>query len=88
MKPKSYSWPENHWHWPIKLSHYHGVKGGGMIFTGGQADLDASGQVVNPDDLNSQTLNVIEHVKSILRDLDASLNDVIKLVIYLSLIHI
>ena len=82
MKPKSYSWPENHWHWPIKLSHYHGVKGGGMIFTGGQADLDASGQVVNPDDLNSQTLNVIEHVKSILRDLDASLNDVIKLVIY------
>ena len=82
MNHKSHSWPDNHWHWPIELSHFHGVKGGGLIFTGGQADLDARGAVVNPDDLEKQTLNVIQHVEAILHDLNASLKDVVKLVIY------
>lgn len=82
MSTKTHSWPENHWHWPVKLSHYHGVKRGGFIYTGGQADLDAHGKVVNPDDLCKQTINVLRHAEAILVDLDASLNDLVKLVIY------
>ena len=82
MKSKVHSWPENHWHWPIELSHFHGVKSGGLIFTGGQADLDARGDVVNPDDVSKQTHNVVKHVEAILLDLNASLKDVVKLVIY------
>ncbi|MEE9334262.1 MAG: RidA family protein [Granulosicoccaceae bacterium] len=79
---KTHSWPENHWHWPVALSHYHGVRRGGLIFTGGQADLNNLGQVVSPDDLTAQTHNVLGHVESILVDLGAALNDVVKLVIY------
>ena len=82
MDIKTHSWPENHWHWPVELSHYHGVRRGGLIFTGGQADLDKQGAVVNPDDLATQTLNVLQHVETILVDLQAKLTDLVKLVIY------
>ncbi len=82
MNPKTHSWPEGHWSWPVDLSHYHGVKRGGLIFTGGQADLDHQGSVINPGDLVTQTRNVLHHVQSILMDLDATLDDLVKLVIY------
>ena len=52
---KTHSWPDNHWHWPIELSHQHGVRRGGFIYTGGQADLNQQGDVVNPNDLLAQT---------------------------------
>lgn len=79
---KTHSRPENHWHWPVELTHYHGVRRGGFIFTGGQADLDKNGEVVNPDDLTTQTHNVLRHVESILVDLKACLQDTIKFVVY------
>ncbi len=79
---KTHSWPENHWRWPIELSHYHGVRRGGFVFTGGQADLDKKGEVVNPCELTAQTKNVIDHVETILKDLESSLADVIKFVVY------
>ncbi|MBX2825628.1 MAG: hypothetical protein KTR33_12915 [Gammaproteobacteria bacterium] len=82
MKSKTHSWPAGHWHWPIPIAHYHGVRRGGFIFTGGQADLNQRGEIVNPENLTQQTLNVIDHVESILSDLDGSLNDLVKLVIY------
>jgi len=66
---KAYSWPENHWNWPIELTHQHGVSCGGLTFTGGQADLNQNGGVVNPGDLVKQTENVFTHVESILSDL-------------------
>jgi len=79
---KTYSWPKNHWNWPIKLSHQHGVRCGGLIFTGGQADLDSNGNVVNPDDLALQTKNVLSHVENIVNDLDGDFHDVVRLVVY------
>jgi len=81
-EPKTHSWPENHWHWPVELSHYHGVRRGGLIFTGGQADLDQHGDVVNPENLVKQTQNVLHHVEKILADFDASFRNLVKFVIY------
>ena len=60
------------------------MKRGGLIFTGGQADLDEKGRVINPHDLTRQTTNVIQHIEAILEDLNASLGDVIKLLVYFS----
>jgi len=79
---KTYSRPANHWNWPIALSHQHGVRCGGLIFTGGQADLDKSGNVINPGDLTQQLNNVLSHVKSILTDLNSDLGDLVRLVVY------
>ena len=61
---------------------FHGVRRGGLIFTGGQADLDQYGNVVNPEDLVEQTQNVLHHVEKILVDLNASFNDLVRFVIY------
>ena len=77
-----YSWPENHWHWPVELTHQHGVRSGELVFTGGQADLDHSGTVVNPGLLDEQCRNVISFVENILTDLDASPADVVRWVVY------
>ncbi len=79
---KRYSWPEHHWHWPVELTHQHGVRSGNLVFTGGQADLNKNGQVVNPGALDLQCRNVINFVKDILTDLDASMNSVVRWVVY------
>lgn len=79
---KRYSWPDQHWHWPVALTHQHGVRAADLIFTGGQADLDRDGNVVNPDDLAQQCDNVIQFVEDILVDLDASLDNIVRWVVY------
>ena len=79
---RSYSWPEGHWQWPIELSHQHGVRCGELAFTGGQADLNQSGEVVNPDLLDPQCRNVIRFVENIMLDLGTSLNHVVRWVVY------
>ena len=60
---KRYSWPENHWHWPVELTHQHGVRSGELLFTGGQADLNCAGEVVNPELLEPQCESVIRFVE-------------------------
>lgn len=90
MSEKTHSWPNGHWYWNVKtdahpaaeLSHYHGVNRGGLIYTGGQADLDTQGAVVNPGNLDIQTRNVLQFAVDILEDFNASLKQVIKFVIY------
>jgi len=79
---KSYSWPKDHWHWPVELTHQHGVRSGDLIFTGGQADLNRSGEVVNPDSLDPQCQNVIRFVENILLDLEATPDHIIRWVVY------
>ncbi len=79
---KRHSWPENHWHWPVELTHQHGVRCRDLVFTGGQADLDKNGNVVNPELLKPQCKNVIGFVRDILYDLDASLEHVVRWVVY------
>ena len=79
---KRYSWPEHHWHWPVELTHQHGVRSGDLVFTGGQADLDQSGCVVNPNLLDAQCKNVIRFVGDVLDDLDSAMDDVVRWVVY------
>lgn len=52
--PKSHSWPEGLWDWPIHLPYKHGLACGGIGFVGGQVSLDANAQVIDPDHLDRQ----------------------------------
>jgi len=79
---KRHSFPQHHWQWPVKLTHQHGIRSGDLIFTGGQADLDSNGQVVNPDELKPQCQNAIRFVNDILNDLDSSIANVVRWVVY------
>lgn len=53
--PKTHSWPEGLWDWPIRLPYKHGLACGGLGFVGGQVSLDAKAQVIDPDRLDLQT---------------------------------
>jgi len=79
---KQHSWPKKHWHWPVQLSHQHGVRSGSLAFTGGQADLDQQGSVMHPDDLSAQCDSVIRYTEAILQDLDTSLASVVRWLVY------
>lgn len=79
---KRHVWPEGHWDWPIGITHKHGVRCGEMLWVGGQVDLDSSGVVQNPDDLHTQTENAIRNFATVLKALDADLDDLVKLLCF------
>ncbi len=79
---RRYSFPENHWNWPVQLTHKHGVRCGQMIFTGGQVDLDEYGKVRHPGNLKQQCTCALDYLSIVLSDLGADINDLVKLVVY------
>ncbi len=79
---RSHSWPEDHWGWPIELTHKHGLRCGEMIFVGGQVDLDSEGCVRHPDDLARQTQEAMAYRARGRADLGADRSDLVKLVAY------
>ncbi len=79
---RQYTWPDNHWSWPVALTHQHGVRAGNFVFTGGQADLDKQGRVQHPHDLQRQVESVTSYMLAVLHDLDADANDLVRLVVY------
>lgn len=52
--PKTHSWPEGLWDWPVHLPYKHGLACGGLGFIGGQVSLDEQAQVIDPDHLDRQ----------------------------------
>src|SRR5438270_730140 len=79
---RTYSWPEGHWGWLIPVSHKHGIRSGRMVYVGGQVDKDVDGLVLHHYDLKTQTQVVVNHIRTVLRDLDVALDDVVKLVAF------
>jgi 2-iminobutanoate/2-iminopropanoate deaminase len=60
------------------------VKAGGFVFVSGQIPRDpASGELVG-DDVESQTRQVIRNIERALEAADASLSDVVSMVVYLA----
>ncbi len=79
---KQYSSPENHWNWPIKTNHKHGVRSGSKIWVGGQVDLNSDGKVQNYGDIEAQTSNVIASLYKVLEDLGSYCYDLVSLNCY------
>jgi enamine deaminase RidA (YjgF/YER057c/UK114 family) len=79
---RTYAWPEGHWGWLIPVSHKHGIRSGRMAYVGGQVDKDIKGLVLHHYDLKTQTRVVVNHIRTVLRDLDIALDDVVKLVAF------
>ena len=79
---RMYSWPVGHWGWLIPVSHKHGIRAGRMVYVGGQVDKDIKGLVLHHYDLKTQTRVVVSHIRTVLRDLDIALDDIVKLVAF------
>ncbi len=79
---KRHAWPKDHWSWPIKVTHKHGVRSGDMIWMGGQVDLTPEGEVRNPGNLPMQTRHAMENLTRVLAELDAQPQDLVKLLCF------
>jgi reactive intermediate/imine deaminase len=67
------------------VSHYtDAVEAGGFLFISGMIATDARGELLGAGDVVAQTEQIFENIESVLRRLDASLDDVVKLVVYLT----
>jgi enamine deaminase RidA (YjgF/YER057c/UK114 family) len=74
--------PPGHWNWRIPLVHRHGTRHGKLMFVGGQADLDAAGNVNNPGDRARQTDVCMRHVAAVLEALGGRVQDLVKLNVF------
>jgi 2-iminobutanoate/2-iminopropanoate deaminase len=70
----------------IMGAYSHGIKvdigNSEMIFVTGQIAMDKKGNPIAPDDIEKQTEYVFENIKKILIEGNASIDDVVKAVIY------
>ena len=67
------------------ISHYSdAVRAGNTIYVSGQASLDAKGNVVGAGDVVAQTRQVLENMKTVLAAAGATLDDVVKVTVYLA----
>jgi 2-iminobutanoate/2-iminopropanoate deaminase len=55
-----------------------------MVFVSGQLAMDSDGNPVAPDDISVQTRHIFENIKTILANAGASLEDVVKVQIFLT----
>lgn len=67
------------------ISHYSdAVRAGDTIWVSGQAAVDAQGNLVGRGDVVAQTRQVLENMKTALAAAGASLDDVVKVTVYLA----
>ena len=70
---------------PAPISHYsNGVKAGDTIYVAGQVALDGEGLLVGPGDVVAQTRQVLENIRRVLHAGGATLDDVVKVTVYLA----
>jgi enamine deaminase RidA (YjgF/YER057c/UK114 family) len=74
--------PKDHWDWHIPTPFAQAVRVGPLLFLGGQLSADEQGRVVGRGDIEVQTRNVFENVSRLLREADATWEDVVKLNTY------
>ena len=80
--PATHVSPPGHWGWRIPVTHRHGSRAGRLMFVGGQADLDASGNVNHPGELMAQAGAAMSHVERVVAALGGRFQDVVKVNVF------
>jgi enamine deaminase RidA (YjgF/YER057c/UK114 family) len=60
----------------------HVVRAGNTIYIGGQAALDANGQIVGRDDISAQTKQVFENLSTALASVGADFTNLARITVY------
>lgn len=73
---------------PTMGAYSHGIRvdigDSEIFFVTGQIAMDKNGKAVAPNDINKQTKFIFENIQTILSEGEASLDDVVKAVIYVT----
>ena len=70
--------PDNHWDWSIPVPFSQGWKCGDLIFVGGQISSDSTGKTIGAGDIETQTRNVFQNIRTVLQEVDADMDDIVK----------
>jgi enamine deaminase RidA (YjgF/YER057c/UK114 family) len=74
--------PNDHWDWSMPVKFSQGWKVGNLVFVGGQISADRHGRTIGKGDIATQTRNVFEHIRTVLRAAGADLSDIVRLNTY------
>ena len=71
---------------PLKAYYSNAVRSdaGPLLWISGQVPLDAKGALVGKGDLRAQTAQVLENIKGILEDSAATMDDIVKVTVYVT----
>src|SRR4030095_6335687 len=69
---------------PNGYTHVVETSGGRTVYVSGQVALDATGALVGTGDLKAQTRQVFENLKAALADSGGTLDDVVKITIFMT----
>ncbi len=67
-----------------KQGYSQGAKVGNLIFLSGHVALDSNGQVIGKDNFARQVRCVFDNLKATLESKGATLNDIVKVTVYLT----
>jgi len=70
--------------WEPLVGYSRGVRVGPFVYISGTTATDAQGEIVGRDDIQAQTLQCLENVKSALERLGAKLEDVVRTRMYVT----
>lgn len=71
--------PKGHWDWSMPVPFSQGWRVGNLVFVGGQISADDKGRTIGAGDIETQTRNVFENIRKVLREAGATLKDVVKI---------
>jgi enamine deaminase RidA (YjgF/YER057c/UK114 family) len=70
--------PSGHWDWSMPVPFSQGWRCGPFIFVGGQISADEHGRTVGAGDIETQTRNVFQNIRSVLREAGADMRHIVK----------
>ncbi len=76
--------PDSVWKPKKAFSQVVKAQGSTIVVTSGQVAYDRDGQLVGKNDVKAQTRQALENLKAVLAEAGASLDDVVKVTIYLA----
>ena len=72
------------WPWDDDFNMSQAIEIGNTIYVSGQVSMDSAGNVVGPGDMQAQTRQALENIKTVLESAGSSMADVVKITTYLT----
>lgn len=72
------------WKWDDRFIFSQAIQIGNTVYVSGQVAVDSEGNVVGKGNMKAQTRQALENVKTVLQAAGASLQDVVKITVFLT----
>ena len=72
------------WPWDDDFNMSQAIEIGNTIYVSGQVSMDSAGNVVGPGDMQAQTRQALENIKTVLESAGSSMADVVKITVFMT----